>query len=535
MEAIQFELSTVARQFMLSRRFREPQLERRYREHAFRVGMRRVVPVVLLFITLEAYIVVTSLMEKLDNEEAWSVGDEIVACRFAALSILLAALALLLSKHNRPSRLPLLLWVTITSYVVTLVAPKLANVLRSTPPAMVDACNLSSGNQTVDDFEESVLTGGREHDASWVAGCWYLAAVATAVCGDSWGMLGPAGSITLFWIAVALHATTMALAYEKTPSSARGQFGVFVPHMVAAGCINAYLAWACCEASRQMFLASALTSIQREEQLSREKERLDYERRFAEMRLCLAKSGAAGQHGDPGSQPAESEAAAGAVEAAAKAAAPASHGGSESRLSRSDVPSSSSTNVEVAALTWKMGRSVNWAQPWKLRTLLQELDAGSSMSAPSPSKGETVQQQVEPVHPLHGSDPDATTASPDSSGSFGLVELRHELQAARSEVQARKAAAQTLSETGADIGASLSDGASSAGSRSVATSATAADLQLAFETEQRKQNGTIAAMSRPKKGGEHPLRAFVLALYGQRPPGPMPGQMPPDMETMAEP
>ena len=60
----------------------------------------------------------------------------------------------------------------------------------------------------------------------------------------------------------------------------------------------------------------------------------------------------------------------------------------------------------------------------------------------------------------------------------------------------------------------------------MATSATAAELHHAFEPEEQEPRGTIAKMSRPKNGRAHPLRAFVLALYGQRPPGPMPGQMP---------
>ena len=106
----------------------------------------------------------------------------------------------------------------------------------------------------------------------------------------------------------------------------------------------------------------------------------------------------------------------------------------------------------------------------------------------------------------------ASTAPPRASGSPGLVALRQELLASRREIQARKAATQV---------------AIDASPPSVATSATAAELQCAFETEQREPRGAIAETSRPKTGRSHPLRAFVMALYGQRPPGPMPGEMPP--------
>ena len=251
----------------LSRRFITPQLEQRYRAYAFPLGRRRVVRLVLLFVALEVYVIVSSFA----REASIMASMRLDGTRYVGLSIQLATLAILLSKFNSPSRLPVLMWLAIACYVVSLVAPMLAD-------------------------GGAVLTGRREHDASWVVGSWYLAAVATAVLGE-WGMMGPAGSISLFWIATAFHGTTMALAYAEAASGARGQFGAFVPHMVAAGCINAYLAWACCEASRQVFLACHLAAAHRMEQLSREKERLDYERRFAEMKLCQASSSAAGAPG----------------------------------------------------------------------------------------------------------------------------------------------------------------------------------------------------------------------------------------------
>ena len=100
------------------------------------------------------------------------------------------------------------------------------------------------------------------------------------------------------------------------------------------------------------------------------------------------------------------------------------------------------------------------------------------------------------------------------------------MMAARRELLARKAATPFIAET---LVTSLAEPPPSfASPPSVATSATASELHHAFETEQQEpSSGTVADMSRPKNGHAHPLRAFVLTLmYGRRPPGPMPGQMP---------
>lgn len=113
----------------------------------------------------------------------------------------------------------------------------------------------------------------------------------------------------------------------------------------------------------------------------------------------------------------------------------------------------------------------------------------------------------------------------EAAGSpMGLTALRNELLAARREVQARRAATHSIAETGVTIGGSVEGAPIFAGPLSVATSATAADLQDAFETDAPPRPSPQESQ-RPKKR-EHPLRAFVMALYGQRPPGPMPGQMP---------
>ena len=92
----------------------------------------------------------------------------------------------------------------------------------------------------------------------------------------------PFGSIGLFWICGGAHCTVMALAYHAVPDTGEnGGFEWLFPHLLIAGYINTCLAFLACEARRKGFLVTRM----RVEQLSREKERLEYERQFAETKL----------------------------------------------------------------------------------------------------------------------------------------------------------------------------------------------------------------------------------------------------------
>lgn len=104
--------------------------------------------------------------------------------------------------------------------------------------------------------------------------------------GESAGVT-PFGSISLFWILGGAHCAVFVLAYHAVPRPgedvSRGERSepALFPHLVIAGAINACLTFLACEARRKTFLVSRM----RVEQLSREKERLEYERQFAETKL----------------------------------------------------------------------------------------------------------------------------------------------------------------------------------------------------------------------------------------------------------
>ena len=279
----QAQVKTDTRQYTFSREFRSARLEQMYRAHAFKLGQRRISRLILLFVAFELYIIVSKYAQRPGMRTS-------VTQLFGPSATLLSSLAFLFSKWNSPSRMPVLLWLLAVSYVSLVLGPMLRDVIDHGDHREHGSAETANGTSHNLMAQPSVLlTGEREHDASWVVGCWYIAAFATAVWGDSSGM-GPAGCISLFWILAAPHATTMGLAYSwewsmvYPDSDKHGRFGTFVPQLVTAGAMNAYLAWIACEASRQMFLATALASMQRMEQLSGEKERLEYERQFAETK-----------------------------------------------------------------------------------------------------------------------------------------------------------------------------------------------------------------------------------------------------------
>ena len=294
----QAQVKTDTRQYTFSREFRSARLEQMYRAHAFKLGQRRISRLILLFVAFELYIIVSKYTQRPGMRTS-------VTQLFGPSAVLLSSLAFLSSKWNNPSRMPVLLWLLAVSYVSLILGPLLRDLIayerrdhgahREHVSESTETADGTSHNLTLDDpDEESIfLTGAREHDASWVVGCWHLIAFGTAVWGDSSGM-GPAGCISLFWILAGFHATTIGLAYSWQWSMAYPDsdehihFGTFVPQLVTAGAINAYLTWIACEASRKMFLASTLASMQRMEQLSGEKERLDYKRQFAEAKLRRA-------------------------------------------------------------------------------------------------------------------------------------------------------------------------------------------------------------------------------------------------------
>ena len=139
--------------------------------------------------------------------------------------------------------------------------------------------------------------------------------------GESAGVT-PFESISLFWICGGAHCAVVVLAYHTVPrpgedvsrgegQDQRGEPLLF-PHLFIAGSINTCLAFLACEARRKTFLVTRM----RVEQLSREKERLEYERQFAETKLhnSLHASGVSCGDESPGPSNRSTPEACGAVE-----------------------------------------------------------------------------------------------------------------------------------------------------------------------------------------------------------------------------
>ena len=308
------------------------------------------------------------------------------------------------------------------------------------------------------------------------------------------GGVSPPAIIMLNAVCLTLHASLADPAFSARFSPELSVAGTWWHPTLSVFCCTVVLAYALSALRRRVFLVQLLTAAKRIEQLSREKERAEWQRALAAMKPR--------EYTVQGTEMSE------------RGPAGTAHGGVPIRIDEVR-PTSLVVTVESAA-----------SSPRALQR------RSSSSSDPSnETDGEVVDHFRDAASRLD--DPEAgapSSASPKSSGSLGLDALRHELRAARGEIQARKATTRTLANTGVTTGASVVDAPSIVSPPSEATSATAADLHRAFETEPQERSGTIAAISRPKKGREHPLRAFVLALYGQRPPGPMPGQMPGDVE-----
>jgi len=330
----------------------------------------------------------------------------------------------------------------------------------------------------------------------------FVASTIGTVIGHAGG-LSPPASILLCAVCLALHVCLTDPAFSARFGSELSIARTWWhPLLSVVGCV-AVQAYALSALRRRAFLVQLLTAAQRIEQLSREKELTEWQRALTAMkqRVATRQNTAPSEHEPTGSAHGDVDLTIGEI------------GVTIGELGEVVVTVDSAASSEKATMPrWPFAPSdPSNASDGELAAHLHEPDSGAKdLEAGAPS-----------------------TAPSRSSGSPGLVALRHELLAARREIQARKATTHTLAETGVTIGASLSDEPILPGPPSVATSATAADLHRALDTE--PWDGTIAAMSRPKRGREHPLRAFVMAMYGQRPPGPMPGEMPPDVEAGAAP
>ena len=137
------------------------------------------------------------------------------------------------------------------------------------------------------------------------------------------------------------------------------------PHLFIAGSINTCLAFLACEARRKTFLVTRM----RVEQLSREKERLEYERQFAETKLhnSLHASGVSCGDESPGPSNRSTPEACGAVESSTpeespnqQPAPPAAPRPNVNPLPRRSVdasePSSGASDIELTELN-TLGRA----------------------------------------------------------------------------------------------------------------------------------------------------------------------------------
>lgn len=202
----------------------------------------------------------------------------------------------------------------------------------------------------------------------------YVGAFGLAMFGESAGVT-PFESISLYWICGGAHCAVVVLAYHTVPrpgedvsrgegQDQRGEPLLF-PHLFIAGSINTCLAFLACEARRKTFLVTRM----RVEQLSREKERLEYERQFAETKLhnSLHASGVSCGDESPGPSNRSTPEACGAVESSTpeespnqQPAPPAAPRPNVNPLPRRSVdasePSSGASDIELTELN-TLGRA----------------------------------------------------------------------------------------------------------------------------------------------------------------------------------
>ena len=183
----------------------------------------------------------------------------------------------------------------------------------------------------------------------------------------------PFGSISLFWILGGAHCAVVGLAYHAVPRPGenvsreeRDSFEPWLfPHLFIAGYTNTCLAFLACEARRKTFLVTRM----RVEQLSREKERLEYERQFAETRLhnSLHASGLSCGDESPGPSNRSTPEACGAVESSTPEACPEAEPNQQRaprpnlnplprRSVASSEPSSGASDIELTELN-TLGRA----------------------------------------------------------------------------------------------------------------------------------------------------------------------------------
>jgi len=489
-EIFEADESLNTRQNLLTRRFVDARLEKAFVRRTFPLGRARVRAMFFFMLMYEVF----------DAAR----GASMSSTRGTPLPLIALFLAFTYSRRCTPRTLPYaIIFVTLAWALLILVPNSLAaSELTQEIVVGVDGV-VQTQIGVLEDFKRLLL----QHTVAEFVSVVLL----TLVC-DAAG-LSPPGMILLGVVCIGLHVflydAIFAARFSPELSVARSWW---YPALSVIG-IQIVQAYVVSALKRRLFLVQLLTAAHRIEQLSREKERAEWQQ------LLLA---AARQRGATRSEPSDGE---------PVGTAQAAH---EIAVGIDEIYST----VHAAAV-----ESVA-ALPRILPGILS-----SSSGTSNKSDGEILAYLGKPTADSDDQSMDqslsgaSTAPSPPSrasrsSAAQSLAALRHEMLAERRELQARKAATllfRSIAKTGVTTDASGQEPPSFASPPSVATSATAAELPHAFELEQQEPRGTIvetsrpvkAETSRPKKGHAHPLRAFVLALtYGRRPPGPMPGQMP---------
>ena len=340
-----------------------------------------------------------------------------------------------------------------------------------------------------------------------------------------------------------------------------GDFLGLLPHLMIAAGINVILAYLCCEARRKAYLVT----IMRVEQLSREKERLEYERRFAEMRLSASPAlrGAGSHPLEAGTAAATMEVSVAATPPVAAAAAAALDTTSEPPLTEQPQAgwqptlseSEKSSEVELATLSIEAAKSLNvtallrarptfsvlFDQPATAREVAESARGGASGDRLAALSTElaTLRSELSGLRRAHARS-SGVTAVAVSASSSSITPARATTGPASDSSFCSAPRAPSFASPPRSAAASDTD----------KTSDTAVELHRACALPQgplpstrrrlelRRPVGhrprTLVDISRmgvrsaadQHHPASHPLREFVMALSGQRPPGPMPGQMP---------
>ena len=489
------------RKTLLTRRFVDTRLEKAFVQRTFPLGRSWVRVLLCVNMMYEVFHLVFALASH--SSIRWELAGTSGArlCTIGTpLPLLVLALSFTFSRRCTPRTLPYVAIVVVLAWALLILVPNSLAASELTQEIVVGSDGVVHTQIGVlEDFKRLTL----QHTMAMVHNMVHVALLCDAAG------LSPPATILLgvadYGLNVFLYDASFAARFSPELSVAR-IWWYPASAIIALQIVQAYVVSAL---KRRLFLVQLLTAAHRIEQLSREKERAGWQ-----LLLAAAKQrDATGQ----GSEPSDGEPV-GTAQAANK------------------------SDVGIGNYSTVLAPAVESLAP------LPRIPSGGHIFRRIPSGGASNKSSSKSSNNSSNKSSGASSKSDGEIVSYytgkptavGFTALRHEMMASRRELEARKAATPSNAETRVTIDP-LPEPPSFASPSSVATSSTASELHQTFETEQsrgqsaarsQRRAETIVRTRRNVAAEKRPCApascrgAFDLALYGQRPPGPMPGQMP---------